>query len=450
VLGEANLPDRPDVYLAWTPDSKGVVLPWEEAGKAGGGLYLISLETEERRRLTDNKGDGAPALSPDGGILAFTRRQGAGADLYLVRLGEGYKPKGEPVKVPSGIPSIIGVAWTPDGRDIVACDESSGLWRMAASISGKPVRLAFASDAAFPPAISRQGNRLAYAVKKDDWDIYRVDLSGQDLNPGVPFKFISSTRSEVRPAYSPDGKKIAFHSNRSGAWEVWVCDRDGSNAVPLTSLGGDGWDGSAWSPDGRRIAFGLVAAGKLQMFVVNASGGGARSLATDPSGATLYPSWSRDGQSIYFRSGRSGRSEIWRIPAGGGDAVQITRNTGDLPQVSPDGKYLYYTKPDRYPEECSVWRMPAGGGEETVVLGSTACHPPYAVWEQGVYFFTPQDKQGRMDLTLYDFRTRGTRKILTIETTGAFLVAASPDGRTILYTQTDKTGSDLMLVENFR
>jgi serine/threonine protein kinase/dipeptidyl aminopeptidase/acylaminoacyl peptidase len=451
VLGEVNLPDGPDVYLAWTPDSKGVVLPWEEAGKADGGLYLISLETEERRRLTDNGGDGAPAVSPDGGVLAFSRKNGAGADLYLLRLGEGYKPEGEPEKVPSGIPYVIGVAWTPDGKDIVVCDESSGLWRMAASMSGRPTRLAFASDAAFAPAISRKGNRLAYAVRKDDWDIYRVDLSGQDLNPGVPFKFISSTRDEVRPTFSPDGKNIAFHSNRSGAWEVWVCDRDGSNAVQLTSLGGDGWDGSAWSPDGRRIAFGLVAAGKFQMYVVNASGGGARSLATAPSNTMFHPSWSRDGQSIYFRSDRSGSHEIWKMPAAGGDAVQITRNGADLPQVSPDGLYIYYLKPIRYPEECSVWRMPVGGGEETMVLDSTACHPSYAVWEQGIYFFTPSDKQDRKDLSLYEGSSTGrTRKIMTNEQPGAIYMAVSPDGRTILHTRTYQSGSDLMLVENFR
>ena len=451
VLLEPNLPDRPDVCLAWTPDSKGVVLPWEEkAGKADGGLYLISLETEERRRLTDNGGDGAPAVSPDGGMLAFTRKQGPGADLYLLRLGGGYKPEGKPEKVPSGIPYVIGVAWTPDGRDIVVCDETSGLWRMAASISGKPVRLAFASDAANDPAISREGNRLAYVVQKSQTDIYRVELSGQDLNPGVPVRFISSTRDEVRPAYSPDGKKIAFHSNRFGAWEVWVCDRDGSNAVQLTSLRGDAWDGSAWSPDGRRIAFGLVAAGQHQMFVVNASGGGARSLAIPTEGAMLHPSWSRDGQSIYFRSGRSGRSEIWKMPAGGGEAVQVTRKTADLPQMSPDGKFLYFEKTDRYPRECSLWRIPVGGSEETMVLDSIACHPPYAVWEQGIYFFTPADKQGRKDLTRYDSRTRERRKILTLENTGAFYVAVSPDGRTILYTQTDQSGTDLMLVENFR
>ena len=186
------------------------------------------------------------------------------------------------------------------------------------------------------------------------------------------------------------------------------------------------------------------------MYVVNASGGGARSLATAPSNTMFHPSWSRDGQSIYFRSVRSGSSEIWKVPAAGGDAVQITRNGADLPQVSPDGLYIYYLKPIRYPQECSVWMMPVGGGEETMVLDSTACHPSYAVWEQGVYFFTPGDKQDRKDLSLYEGSTGRTRKIMTIEQREAMYMAVSPDGRTILCTQTDQSGTDLMLVENFR
>ena len=186
------------------------------------------------------------------------------------------------------------------------------------------------------------------------------------------------------------------------------------------------------------------------MFVVNASGGGARSLATAEAGAMLHPSWSRDGQSIYFRSVRSGSSEIWKVPAAGGDAVQITRNGADLPQVSPDGLYIYYLKPIRYPQECSVWMMPVGGGEETMVLDSTACHPSYAVWEQGIYFFTPTDKQGHRDISLHEFATGRARKILTIENPAVWSMAVSPDGRTILYTQKDEAGSDLMLVENFR
>jgi Tol biopolymer transport system component len=173
------------------------------------------------------------------------------------------------------------------------------------------------------PAIARQGNRLAYAydVQKSDAEVFRIDLGGAGSNPGIPYKFISSTRDEVRPAYAPDGSRIAFYSNRPGAWEIWVCDRDGSNAVQLTSLGGDDWDGSAWSPDGGRIAFGPFAAGRMHLFVVNANGGTSRTLTSNASGAMFHPAWSPDGQSIYFRSGRSGNSEIWRMHAGGGEKI---------------------------------------------------------------------------------------------------------------------------------
>ena len=57
-----------------------------------------------------------------------------------------------------------------------------------------------------------------------------------------------------------------------------------------------------------------------------------------------WPYWSHDGKWIYFSSTRSGREEIWKMSSSGGEAVQITRNSGDTPQESPDGKFLYYMK----------------------------------------------------------------------------------------------------------
>jgi len=61
-----------------------------------------------------------------------------------------------------------------------------------------------------------------------------------------------------------------------------------------------------------------------------------------------------------------------------------------------------------------------------MVLDSTACHPSYAVWEQGIYFFTPGDKQDRKDLSLYEGSTGRTRKIMTIEQREAMYMAVSP------------------------
>jgi len=169
---------------------------------------------------------------------------------------------------------------------------------------------------------------------------------------------------------------------------------------------------------------------------------------TDPASASTWPHWSRDSQSIYFRSRRGGTTQIWKMPSSGGEAVQVTRNTGDLPQESPDGKSLYYVKGDRYPDQCSVWRMPAGGGEETRVLDSTACAGPYVVMKKGIYFITARDKQSRKDISYYDFSSGTTRKVVTVE--DASFIAVSPDELTILYTHWEQRGSDLMLVENFR
>jgi len=137
----------------------------------------------------------------------------------------------------------------------------------------------------------------------------------------------------------------------------------------------------------------------------------------------------------------------------------MTWREGDLPQESPDGKFLYYMKGNRYREQCSVWRMPTGGGEETRVLDSTTCYRPYAVAEQGIYFFREPDEKDRagektsaqVDLWFLTFATGDTSKVRTIAQAWVGHMAVSPDGRTILYTQSDQEeGSDLMLVENFR
>jgi Tol biopolymer transport system component len=437
--------------LAWTPDSKWLVLPWRGADKADEGLFLLNVETREARRLTTHA-DNAPAFSPDGRTLAFNRG-GYPNVICILRLTKDYQPEGEPEQVtPAAEPyENFGTAWSPDGKDIVFSSgylESAGLWRVAASAGARPRRLAFASEGASAPAVSRQGDRLAYVVNRSDANIWRVDLRGPGQKPGIPARLIASTREERNPAYSPDSKKIAFISGRSGTPEIWVCASDGSNPVQLTALGGPLVSGPIWSPDGQNIAFSAIPAGNHDVYVVSANGGPPRRMTTHPR-VDAWPYWSRDGQSLYFKSTRSSDwGEIWKMPATGGEAVQITRHLGDAPQESPDGRFVYYEK--GWPSHCSVWRVPAAGGEEVMVLDSTHPEAGWTVGKQGIYFFTPPDGQGRSDICLYKFATGKISKILTIERNVYYRIAVSPDERTILYGQYDQTGSDLMLVENFR
>jgi Tol biopolymer transport system component len=287
--------------------------------------------------------------------------------------------------------------------------------------------------------LSRQGRRLAYVRYWRDLNIWRVQIPG-----GIPAPFISSTHSEENPKFSPDGRRIAFRSDRSGNNEIWVCDSDGSNAVQLTAFAGPVTADLNWSPDGRRLAFKSSAHGHGDIYVIDAEGGTPRRLTTEPSD-DLMPSWSRDGQWIYFASNRSGTDQIWKMPAAGGAAVQVTRQGGFYSQESPDGRFLYYGK-GRDPTT-SLWRMPVAGGEETRVLESVTWWMNFQVVDQGIYFI-PAGKPPTIQFLR--FTTGRIEPVTTIAKAPAAGLTVSLDGRTILFTVWEQGGQDLMLVENFR
>ena len=444
-------------FLTWTPDSKWLVCPTLKSGERVWALHLISTETGEQTELTNppsgELGDTTPAVSPDGDTLVFSRISPDffNVSLWLLHLGEGYKPLGKEERIESPGMTDIGAAWLPGGGEFVFSSETgtnNGLWRIAVSKGAVPRRLDIGSATAVEPTISRLGSRLAFTNIRYDLNIWRVELKGPNKEPGQPIRFIASTQVEQYPAYSPDGRRIAFMSERSGAEEIWICDSDGSRTTKLTSFGGAAIYGLSWSPDGQNVALTVAQKGmKEDVYIVSASGGVPRRMTTDPA-EDKWPYWSHDGKWIYFSSTRSGREEIWKMPSSGGEAIQITRNFGDLPQESSDGRYLYYMK--GWPEAVSVWRASVDGTQEAKVLDSVSGYGEWAVARDGIYFFRTPDKMGHSDLCFYEFSTGQTRKILTNQRPVESLVAVSPDGRTILYPQSDESGSNLMLVEHFR
>jgi len=359
-------------------------------------------------------------------------------------------PQGELERVSLASEYTGGLAWNADGSELVFCcptEAGFGLWRIKVRKPSKPRRLDFAAKYASSPAVSWQLHRLAYSLGVFDTNIWRVDLRGQGAKPAAPVQFISSTQFESFPAYSPNGKRIAFVSGRSGSPEIWVCDNDGSNVTQLTSMGGTVPLKPSWSWDSQSIAFyARQGEGRPEIYVISGNGGIPRRLTTLASGGKV-PYWSRDGQWMYFAS-EGQVNEIWKVRVTGGQAIQITRNKGDIPQESPDGKSVYYSK--GYPNPLSVWRTPVQGGEETIVLESVHTVGQWTLAEHGIYFFRTADDKGHSDMCLYEFATGKTRTIITIEKSISFGIAPSPDGHSILYAQLDEAGSDLMLVENFR
>ncbi len=408
-LTETNSPD-PYGFLgslvAWSPDSRSLVIINRDEGSMD-SLFLYSVETREKHRLTSapatSSGDWGPAISPDGHTLAFSRWALTGG-LHLLDLSADFKPGGEPKPLTSDL-WTSGPVWTPDGNEVVFSafeGTNPGLWRMPVSKPDKPQKLAFASNQALRPAVSRQGKRLAYEVRRRDSNLWRLDLLGPDRKPGDPVQFISSTQHEDCPAFSPDGKRIAFLSDRSGNREVWASDSDGTKLVKLTSFGGRPMvmHCPVWSPDNQSIAFSRAFAGNLDIYVIDANGGAPRRLTTHP-GHDLWPTSSRDGQWLYFRSDRKG-NEIWKVPSRGGEAIQVTTiGDVDIPRESPDGKWLYYSR--GWPRPQSVWKMPVAGGESTRVLEAIAPMGAWTVGPDGIYFLTVPDEKGHTDLSVYEF-----------------------------------------------
>lgn len=443
-------------YLSWTPDSKWIVCPVQKSGERVWALHLFSTETGEQIELTNppssEAGDTGPAVSPDGRTLVFSRVSPDyyNLSLWMLHLGEGYKPLGKEEKIELPGMTNFGVAWLPNGREFVFTSGKGtnyGLWRLAVAKGAVPKRVDLGIAAA-GPTISRLGNRLVFEVFQYDLNIWRVDLKGPGKEPGQPVNFISSTQIEQYPAYSADGRRIAFMSERSGTDEIWICNSDGSGTRQLTSFGGAAIYGPSWSPDSQKVALTVAQKGmKEDIYVVGAGGGVARRMTTDPA-EDKWPYWSQDGKWIYFSSTRSGREEIWKMPSGGGEAVQITRNSGDVPQESPDGKFLYYMK--GWPDAVSVWRSQVDGSQETKVLDSVHSEGQWVVEKEGIYFFKPPDQMGHSDICFYEFSSGQIRKVLTIQRPVNTHIAVSPDGRTLLYPQSDASGSVLMLVENFR
>jgi len=127
------------------------------------------------------------------------------------------------------------------------------------------------------------------------------------------------------PAWSPDGNQIAFASDRSGNWDVWVIPATGGVATQITFDPTD--DGApCWSPDGAQIAISSERSGNSDIWAVPATGGAATQITIHP-GIDRDPDWSPDGNQVAFASDRSGNFNIWVIPDFGYyDAVETFVN----------------------------------------------------------------------------------------------------------------------------
>jgi Tol biopolymer transport system component len=437
--------------LAWCPDSKCLIVTDSPGEGKPDALFLVSLETGEKRQITNpkhpNAGDSNPAVAPNGRSMVFRRNIGyLLGELYWTPMGEGFVPKDQPRRLTHFKEDASFPAWTPDGKEVLFSSKGN-LWRMNVHGGRPAARLPFVGQDGMYPVVSQAAggkSRLVYVRNLFDINFWRAEQSGAGgVWEGHLDTSLSSSKLEHAQRFSPDGRKIAFQSTRTGNFEIWTAWADGSHVYQLTSMGGTDTGSPRWSPDGQWITYDSNVEGHYEVYRVAAAGGKPRRI-TFGSSHNQVPSFSADGRSIYFSSNRSGDYHIWKMPAQGGEAVQITQNGGGDSWETPDGKDLYYWRPGAF----DLWRVPVSGGQAAKVIEDL--DRIFVLFQDGLYYSGEHGHLGPQpgELRFFDFATGVSTTLL--RNLGGAGPAVSPDRRTIIYTRIDSTGADLMLVENFK
>ena len=225
-------------------------------------------------------------------------------------------------------------SWSPNGKRIAftssgAKDPAGGVWQIyVMDVDGGNRRRLSKNPAEDDknPFWSPSGRHIAFT--SDNFDIYAIDVDG-----GNQRNLTNSPHLDRHPSWSSDGKRIAFASNgagnlviRNGNMEIYVMDVNGGNQQNLTKNARHDKN-PAWSPDGKRIAFESYI-GNLEIYVMDADGGNQRRLTNNPF-TDRSPSWSPDSKRIAFASHRDGNEEIYVMDADGGNLKNLTNNPHD-------------------------------------------------------------------------------------------------------------------------
>jgi Tol biopolymer transport system component/predicted Ser/Thr protein kinase len=364
----------------------------------------------------------------------------------------------EPISVRTSAARRWGLAAGVGVVAIVVGIAAGKLWMSGARPARSPVftQLTDQPGAELFPSLSPDGNSFIYAGRdSDNWDIYF-----QRVGSTVPANLTTDSEADdTQPAFSPDGQRIAFRSEREGGG-IFVMGASGESVRRITDFGYH----PAWSPDGSEIVCSTISPQRpevrptvhSELYIVNITTSQKRLLAKDVYDA-VQPHWSPHGHRIAFwgMTPASWR-DIYTISSDGTGIVQITNDAAlDWnPVWSPDGEYLYFVS-DRG-GSMNVWRVPMD--EET----GKALRAPEPVTASSAYVshislagngrrvsFAQQLRTGNVSRSIFDpirETAVGSPIAITQGSRDSLYPAVSPDGAWLAFTSRGKQ-EDLCLVQ---
>jgi Tol biopolymer transport system component len=273
-------------------------------------------------------------------------------------------------------------------------------------------------------------------------NIWRADLTAAHPEESAT-RLIYSTVVQVVPRYSPDGKRIAFQSNRSGSMEIWATDAEGEDPDRLTSFSGPVTGSPNWCADGRRIAFDSRAAGISDIYVEDIAERVPHKVATSQSNLTS-PVWSQDCRWLFAHARYYA---LYRFPSSGGQAERFTDRPSSYSVVV--GSHLIFSVSGA--TGVTLWTKPTAGGAEARLenLPLLRYDDAWTATAAGIYYTDSSSRP--VAVRFYEFASMTTRALMTLKQTPVPglgpAISVSADGRWLLYSQVDDEQSEIMLAQ---
>jgi tricorn protease len=362
-------------------------------GSSNWNLFALDRPGQVPRPITTFKGnDRWPLFAHDGKACFFLSEKNGWYNIYSLDLATGKETpvtsyKGSDVRTP--FLSFDGATLLYAFRD--------ALWRTDTA-TGKTAQIPFTinADLKGPAYIKRT---VTEGAEQPDWSPDGLKMAFQlrgDLwvmpSSGGPARRITSGADQDQwPRFSPDGKQIAFFSDRSGNKDIWIMPSTGGKATQLTSHKADDFFHS-WSPDKRSIVFCSERSGNKDVWIIDVSSRVTRRMTRHPT-ADDDPIFSPDGKNIVFDSGRTGSQNIYVMASTGGTPRRLSRGRFDqLPSCSPDGRFIAYEVHDIQGQPSSIWVMRADGSCRTQIAAHGS-GPRWAPSGRTVVFERQVDKK---------------------------------------------------------
>jgi Tol biopolymer transport system component/tRNA A-37 threonylcarbamoyl transferase component Bud32 len=418
------------------------------------GIFVRNLASGVERRLGENFGAMDPKFSPDGKWVYVPH--GPNRDhlsVHRVPVGGGAL---EPVPfryLGDDIDRVEAIEFSP-GHTRMRIDARAKVTNARISFianpdGSEPMRLptGIAAGALSPNGRLMVDVRNAFVARP-----YRIEAFPARGGPAVPQKVLDSPNEEYSPRISPDGSRLLLSSFRAGRWEIWSWDIAMTNGHPIFGKPGGTAGSPAWSPDGKWIAFDArTKRAGADLWMVATAGGEPRMLYDHP-GEDMTPCFDPTSQWIYFTSSQTGTLELFRGPVTGGPATRVTRGGAFTCQFSPDARYIYYLRTRNGGE---IWRLEVATNREEPVVPEMKSRN-WKVLRDGIYMLDSQSNSQIgtatrvADAKFYRFATKKIEDLRfrtpkAIAYTGIDL---SPDEKWVYYSQVDSSTSELYLVEN--